>query len=151
MIRVPLPPGQRAAPPGLTSPQSIPDFQGVFPDEAALHRPLVSCPLPSGLVCSTCGDTPAVDRVPEPGLVGQPDRHGCFDEEFQAWSLALFLDFRDQRYAPVLSALTSAEIDQAPENTSVGVYSPRIMRTMPFTLPSPIQIFYPREVVHEEE
>ena len=40
---------------------------------------------------------------------------GCFDEEFQAWSLALFLDFRDQRYVPVLSALTSAEVDQAPE------------------------------------
>jgi predicted nucleic acid-binding protein len=40
---------------------------------------------------------------------------GCFDEEFQAWSLALFLDFRDQRYIPVLSALTSAEVGQAPE------------------------------------
>ena len=53
--------------------------------------------------------------------------------------------------SPVLFALTSAEIDQAPEHTSVGVYSPRIMRTMPFTLPSPIQIFSPREVVHEEE
>ena len=40
---------------------------------------------------------------------------GCFDDEFQTWSKGLFSDFRDSRFLPVVSELTSAEIEEAPE------------------------------------
>lgn len=39
---------------------------------------------------------------------------GCFDREFAVWSLALMDDFRAGRFRPLLSALLSAELDQAP-------------------------------------
>jgi hypothetical protein len=40
---------------------------------------------------------------------------GCFDVEFKQWSDALMEDFRRQRYVAVLSDVTAAEIDRAPE------------------------------------
>ncbi len=39
MFRVPVARGQRAAPPGFTSPKSLPDFQRVFPDEGVAPAP----------------------------------------------------------------------------------------------------------------
>ncbi|HEX6367880.1 MAG TPA: type II toxin-antitoxin system VapC family toxin [Longimicrobium sp.] len=40
---------------------------------------------------------------------------GCFDPEFALWSNGLFKDFRLGIYAPVLSAIVTAEIQPAPE------------------------------------
>jgi predicted nucleic acid-binding protein len=40
---------------------------------------------------------------------------GCFDVEFSKWSSALFTDFRDGIYIPVISDLVEAEIQDAPE------------------------------------
>jgi hypothetical protein len=41
---------------------------------------------------------------------------GCFDIEFSKWSNALFSDFRNKVYIPVLSDLVEAEIQDAPED-----------------------------------
>jgi len=40
---------------------------------------------------------------------------GCFDPEFENWSLSLWEDFRFNRYIPVVSDVTAAEILPAPE------------------------------------
>ena len=40
---------------------------------------------------------------------------GCFDDEFQRWSLALFSDFRLSRYVAVTSDLVAAEVAEAPD------------------------------------
>jgi hypothetical protein len=39
---------------------------------------------------------------------------GCFDAEFQLWSNAIMEDFRQGRFALVLSDITAAEIQPAP-------------------------------------
>ena len=41
---------------------------------------------------------------------------GCFDQEFATWSNALVRDFRAGRLIPVLSDVTSAEVQDAPES-----------------------------------
>ncbi len=41
---------------------------------------------------------------------------GCFDNEFQKWSNALVKDFMTGLYIPVMSEVTSAEIQDAPQN-----------------------------------
>ncbi len=41
---------------------------------------------------------------------------GCFDREFATWSNALVRDFRAGRLIPVLSDVTAAEIQDAPES-----------------------------------
>ena len=40
---------------------------------------------------------------------------GCFDPEFAAWSNGLVRDFRSGRFVPVLSDVTAAEVQGAPE------------------------------------
>lgn len=40
---------------------------------------------------------------------------GCFDREFATWSNALMRDFRVGRLIPVLSDVTAAEVQSAPE------------------------------------
>ncbi len=40
---------------------------------------------------------------------------GCFDAEFAPWSNGLFDDFRLGRFVPVVSAVVTAEIEDAPE------------------------------------
>ncbi len=40
---------------------------------------------------------------------------GCFDPEFAAWSNGLVRDFRAGRLIPVLSHVTAAEVQDAPE------------------------------------
>lgn len=40
---------------------------------------------------------------------------GCFDQEFATWSNALVRDFRARRLIPVLSDITAAEVEEAPE------------------------------------
>ena len=40
---------------------------------------------------------------------------GCFDPEFAKWSNGLIQDVRDGRFKPLLSQLTSTEIEDAPE------------------------------------
>ena len=40
---------------------------------------------------------------------------GCFDPEFEEWSLSLWEDFRSNRYIPVVSDVTAAEVLPAPE------------------------------------
>ena len=40
---------------------------------------------------------------------------GCFDKEFSKWSNRLINNFKNDIFIPVLSELTSAEIDNAPE------------------------------------
>ena len=40
---------------------------------------------------------------------------GCFDPEFERWSTGLIADFRLQRFRPVLSEVTAAEVLQAPD------------------------------------
>jgi len=40
---------------------------------------------------------------------------GCFDVEFAPWSNGLMRDFRAGRLSPVLSDVTAAEVDSAPE------------------------------------
>ena len=44
---------------------------------------------------------------------------GCFDPEFAEWSNGLMQDFREGRFAPVLSEVTAAEVQQAPERVQV--------------------------------
>lgn len=40
---------------------------------------------------------------------------GCFDPEFAPWSKGLIEDFRRGQFKPVLSDVTAAEVEQAPE------------------------------------
>ena len=40
---------------------------------------------------------------------------GCFDVEFAPWSNGLIEDFRRGWFKPVLSEVTAAEVQQAPE------------------------------------
>jgi len=40
---------------------------------------------------------------------------GCFDPEFEVWSKGLINDFRDGKFRLVLSDVTAAEIENAPE------------------------------------
>jgi hypothetical protein len=40
---------------------------------------------------------------------------GCFDPEFSTWSNGLIRDFRARRLVPVLSDVTAAEVQEAPE------------------------------------
>ncbi|MBI3680697.1 MAG: PIN domain protein [Acidobacteria bacterium] len=40
---------------------------------------------------------------------------GCFDPEFAEWSNRLVQRFREGEFAPLLSAVTAAEVEQAPE------------------------------------
>ena len=40
---------------------------------------------------------------------------GCFDPEFAPWSKGLIKDFRIGNFKPVVSEVTSAEIDDAPD------------------------------------
>ena len=40
---------------------------------------------------------------------------GCFDAEFSKWSVALIEDFRQRRYVAVVSDVTAAEIEAAPD------------------------------------
>ena len=40
---------------------------------------------------------------------------GCFDNEFKEWSNKLILDFKNGVYLPVLSEVTAAEIEDAPQ------------------------------------
>jgi len=40
---------------------------------------------------------------------------GCFDSEFERWSNSLVEAFRRKQYVPVLSGVTSAEVEEAPE------------------------------------
>ena len=40
---------------------------------------------------------------------------GCFDPEFAMWSNGLVRDFRTGRFVPVLSDVTAAEVQDAPE------------------------------------
>ena len=40
---------------------------------------------------------------------------GCFDPEFAPWSNGLIKDFRLGNFKPVVSEVTSAEVDDAPE------------------------------------
>ena len=47
---------------------------------------------------------------------------GCFDAEFSKWSTALFSDFRNKIYIPVLSDLVEAEIQDAPEDIKSKLY-----------------------------
>jgi len=41
---------------------------------------------------------------------------GCFDDEFKAWSNGLFKDFKDGMFIPVISEITAAEIEKAPDH-----------------------------------
>ena len=40
---------------------------------------------------------------------------GCFDSEFEKWSNLLLEAFRRRRYIAVLSSVTAAEVEQAPD------------------------------------
>jgi hypothetical protein len=40
---------------------------------------------------------------------------GCFDPEFRTWSVGLMEDFRRGRFRAILSEVTAAEIEAAPE------------------------------------
>ncbi len=44
---------------------------------------------------------------------------GCFDSEFAEWSNGLLDDFRDGRFKPLLSEVTAAEIQEAPQVVQV--------------------------------
>lgn len=47
---------------------------------------------------------------------------GCFDPEFAEWSNGLIADFRNGIFQPLLSDVTAAEIEEAPENVQ-NVYA----------------------------
>lgn len=47
---------------------------------------------------------------------------GCFDPEFAEWSNGLIRDFRRERFVPVLSEVTAAEVQEAPE-TVQAIYA----------------------------
>ena len=40
---------------------------------------------------------------------------GCFDSEFELWSNRLLKALRQREYIAVLSSVTAAEVEQAPE------------------------------------
>ncbi|HEY4724315.1 MAG TPA: hypothetical protein VII92_20835 [Anaerolineae bacterium] len=44
---------------------------------------------------------------------------GCFDPEFAEWSNGLMQDFRDGRFKPLLSQVTAAEVQAAPEAVQI--------------------------------
>jgi hypothetical protein len=44
---------------------------------------------------------------------------GCFDPEFAEWSIGLLQDFRNDRFKPLLSQVTAAEIRDAPKIVQV--------------------------------
>jgi hypothetical protein len=44
---------------------------------------------------------------------------GCFDPEFDKWSNGLIQDFRNNRFKPLLSQVTAAEITAAPKIVQV--------------------------------
>ncbi len=44
---------------------------------------------------------------------------GCFDVEFSEWSNGLMQDFRDGIFKPLLSEVTAAEVQNAPESVQV--------------------------------
>lgn len=44
---------------------------------------------------------------------------GCFDPEFAEWSNGLLQDFRDGRFKPLLSQVTAAEVQAAPEAVQI--------------------------------
>lgn len=44
---------------------------------------------------------------------------GCFDAEFELWSLGLFKDFVQGKFKPLLSQVTTAELQDAPEQVQV--------------------------------
>ena len=52
----PRPRGRRAAPPGFTTPTSIPAFVQAFPNEAACIAYLFAVHFPQGWTCPKCGD-----------------------------------------------------------------------------------------------
>ena len=39
---------------------------------------------------------------------------GCFDDEFQQWSISLFRDFKEKNFIPAVSTLVALEIENAP-------------------------------------
>ena len=39
---------------------------------------------------------------------------GCFDKEFETWSLNLFKDFKQGNFIPAVSSLVALEIENAP-------------------------------------
>ncbi len=44
---------------------------------------------------------------------------GCFDPEFAAWSNGLMQDFRNGLFKPLLSQVTAAEVQDAPEEVQI--------------------------------
>lgn len=44
---------------------------------------------------------------------------GCFDPEFAMWSNGLMQDFRDGLFKPLLSQVTAAELQDAPEKVQI--------------------------------
>ncbi|MDT8430958.1 MAG: hypothetical protein RQ746_05420 [Bacteroidales bacterium] len=46
---------------------------------------------------------------------------GCFDQEFEEWSKALFNDFRAGRMIAVVSDITLDELSGAPEKVKVNI------------------------------
>jgi len=44
---------------------------------------------------------------------------GCFDLEFAEWSNGLIQDFRNGVFNPLLSEVTAAEVQDAPESVQV--------------------------------
>ena len=48
---------------------------------------------------------------------------GCFDAEFRVWSLGLFKDFEKGFFLPVVSALTAAEVAEAPDTVQAQYQS----------------------------
>lgn len=48
---------------------------------------------------------------------------GCFDDEFRVWSIGLFHDFDKGLFLPVVSALTTTEVAQAPGNVQAQYQS----------------------------
>jgi len=44
---------------------------------------------------------------------------GCFDPEFAEWSNGLLQDFRNNLFAPLLSEVTAAEVQSAPESVQM--------------------------------
>lgn len=53
-MSVSSPRGQGTAPPGLTTPKSLPDFHLVFPDEDACAECLYAARFPTGFICPYC-------------------------------------------------------------------------------------------------
>ena len=47
---------------------------------------------------------------------------GCFDVEFLKWSNALFDDFQNKIYIPVISDLVEAEVQDAPDKVKSKLF-----------------------------